>query len=783
MEALIHDSDIEKVRRTNPHLLDMHRFKVGTFNHYLSENDPMQDYDPSVISESVLHNGQRKLLMGLLFFLKRFSRDGDIVFYAGGGSSRNGGFNVTIASELFPKVKFYLFDLEFGDAIISYSKSYPDRVEIRRELVFATDELKNKQIKEFSGRDILFLSDIRIKSKLKGDPVIISNDQVYKDMQLQMEMVKKLKPRMAMLKFKLPFSLPNKNLFYTEYEYLDGELWQQPWNKQSDEARLITDGKQMKIYSPMNYEDQMVYFHNNTRMFYYEHDVKGYDHCYDCKGEIEILGSIGNVEELHLMIDEKMGKSIFPYVDAVKHNKWGVIVDTDRSYNTLHVMAIRNDQEAYNKFLQSETYKADLLESEDKKGNIPFILAIERGHFEIAYMLSPNKRNYLESYKTKYTLLDTFSAHFNTDIRSLSLVRYLMTDSEGIKSITRFNYWKQIKSFIVAHIANINDMMITDMFSSIGGDVINLSSICSFVQGIELNKFRYYYAVNNLSVYGIKNASMSQGDSIDKVPHLEQDILYMDPPWGTIGIKNPKDIEILINGRDVLDIASDMLNRNYAKHIILKLPPYYVGFDKLQKMDYIIKERNITKREGKVAIKCIIMSQRYPYRTGDKDNHILMTDPHLRERLHLKTMDTIHRGLFTKWEPIDDFLGVIRTVAVNAKDETYYMEMEFMAGNPNKRLGYYDMSSDADIILMKYEPNITDDWVIFYEGEWKVPIFASPSSVHCYMWAKKGSKLIEHMRMNFYLDAMSRFHNNYRSQNYGTDNEPLSYDEKVKEDL
>jgi cap2 methyltransferase len=114
--------------------------------------------------------------------------------------------------------------------------------------------------------------------------------QVHLDHEAQQRWVRQLKSKMSMLKFRLPYCTKEKIM--TEYEYLKGEIFLPIWGPvTTTETRLITDGKEMKMYNPSKYEKQMFYFNTKTRVAYYEHDVEGegLDHCYDCMSEIFVL--------------------------------------------------------------------------------------------------------------------------------------------------------------------------------------------------------------------------------------------------------------------------------------------------------------------------------------------------------------------------------------------------------------------------------------------------------------------------------------------------------------
>jgi hypothetical protein len=103
-----------------------------------------------------------------------------------------------------------------------------------------------------------------------------------------MDWINIMQAPMSMLKFRIPFTKK-------EYEYLDGEIYLQPWAPiHSAETRLITDGKTKKVYNLSQYENQMFYLNNIIREFQrFDHDipldkVPGLCHCFDCTYEVWI---------------------------------------------------------------------------------------------------------------------------------------------------------------------------------------------------------------------------------------------------------------------------------------------------------------------------------------------------------------------------------------------------------------------------------------------------------------------------------------------------------------
>ncbi|KAG2378520.1 hypothetical protein C9374_008159 [Naegleria lovaniensis] len=263
----------------------------------LQDNAPREPYRRRRDElKSVIHWGQRKLLMSEIEFLTEFGFPGATVVYAGAAPGNHTNF----LSEMFPDLFFVLVDPS------PFVCRPTDKIKIIND--YFTDDLA----KEYSGKNVLFISDIRT-----AEPQRMSEDEVEKcvawDNQAQMNWHHLLKPKMSMLKFRLPY----KSDITPFMEYLDGEIYLPVWGPQTtSETRLICKGGcGTKIYDTQMYQDQMFFFNTRTRVYYYPHDVDavGMDHCYDCRSEVYILELFlkrYNMVEYGTETDEKRRREI-----------------------------------------------------------------------------------------------------------------------------------------------------------------------------------------------------------------------------------------------------------------------------------------------------------------------------------------------------------------------------------------------------------------------------------------------------------------------------------------
>eukprot|EP00002_Diphylleia_rotans_P017913 TRINITY_DN3475_c0_g1_i1.p1 TRINITY_DN3475_c0_g1~~TRINITY_DN3475_c0_g1_i1.p1 ORF type:complete len:561 (-),score=88.29 TRINITY_DN3475_c0_g1_i1:168-1850(-) len=217
--------------------------------------------------KTVIHWGQRKLLLSEIEFLSMYGKKGHPVVYAGAAP----GTHISYLVELFPDFEFFLYD----PAPFTVKES--NRVFCHQQLF--TDEVAEK----FAGKQALFISDIRA-----ADWSLLSEDetdaQVREDMESQQRWHLIMQPLKSMLKFRLSWK-PGKTV------YLKGDIYLPIWGPiTTTEARLIpSDG--LHEYDNTAYEEQMFFFNTVQRVGLYNHDVigEGLDYCYDCKAEVETL--------------------------------------------------------------------------------------------------------------------------------------------------------------------------------------------------------------------------------------------------------------------------------------------------------------------------------------------------------------------------------------------------------------------------------------------------------------------------------------------------------------
>lgn len=120
--------------------------------------------------------------------------------------------------------------------------------------------------------------------------------------------------------------------------------------------------------------------------------------------------------------------------------------------------------------------------------------------------------------------------------------------------------------------------VITDMTAGVGGNVIAFSKQFQYVNAIEIEVQRYDQLKHNVKQYELENVNVYNGNSLDYVINdnqLNQDVLYIDPPWGGDDYNQEDLITLKISNIDIEDIINNIFEKKRAKMIALKLPSNY----------------------------------------------------------------------------------------------------------------------------------------------------------------------------------------------------------------
>lgn len=205
-------------------------------------------------AKSVAHWGQRKLLLAEIEFLTSYARPGATLVYAGAAP----GMHIPLLLRLFPDVaRFVLVDPNPFHRALKGCKD--PRLELRQR------PFDDALAREFAAvGDVLFVSDVRTADYVRMTPEQVEQ-HVWLDMCDQQRWFLLMRPRKALLKFRLPWA------HGTRSRYLNGLVLLPIFGPQTtSEARLVpTTGT--VTWDNTHYCDQMFRFNTVLRPAMYPH--------------------------------------------------------------------------------------------------------------------------------------------------------------------------------------------------------------------------------------------------------------------------------------------------------------------------------------------------------------------------------------------------------------------------------------------------------------------------------------------------------------------------------
>jgi len=151
----------------------------------------------------------------------------------------------------------------------------------------------------------------------------------------------------------------------------------------------------------------------------------------------------------------------------------------------------------------------------------------------------------------------------------------LKIDETGKYSITLPKKADHITLIILSYCNNMNKpIVITDATAGVGGNVLSFCKYNMSVNAVEKELERYNYLVNNINEYGYIVTTIHD-DYLKIYDKLQQDIIFMDPPWGGINYKNMDDVILKLGDVDIEDLCNEISEKKLAKITVLKLPYNY----------------------------------------------------------------------------------------------------------------------------------------------------------------------------------------------------------------
>lgn len=127
----------------------------------------------------------------------------------------------------------------------------------------------------------------------------------------------------------------------------------------------------------------------------------------------------------------------------------------------------------------------------------------------------------------------------------------------------------------------LKNKTITDGNSCIGGNTWSFASIAKHVNAVEISELHSTILKNNLDVLECDNVTVYNKNYVEIYDTLDQDILFLDPPWGGVDYRNNTvDLEYAYKGKKYL-LSDLLMHLAYLCEIIILKLPTNANFTKL----------------------------------------------------------------------------------------------------------------------------------------------------------------------------------------------------------
>ena len=143
------------------------------------------------------------------------------------------------------------------------------------------------------------------------------------------------------------------------------------------------------------------------------------------------------------------------------------------------------------------------------------------------------------------------------------------TTVEGQYSVIYASHAETMITLISKHLPDpLSNYVLTDATSNVGGFVLVASKYFKKVHAIELSETNMHALEHNLNIYKRSNVRTYLDDCTVTLASLEQDVVFIDPPWGGTYGYAESSIDIKLSGMTM----ADMVNTYRKSMFVLRLP-------------------------------------------------------------------------------------------------------------------------------------------------------------------------------------------------------------------
>jgi 16S rRNA G966 N2-methylase RsmD len=162
--------------------------------------------------------------------------------------------------------------------------------------------------------------------------------------------------------------------------------------------------------------------------------------------------------------------------------------------------------------------------------------------------------------------------------------RLIKYDREGLWSLSYPEEAEKISKIILEL---VNNKLIMDCTSGLGGNTFSFSKYFKKVISIELDKNRYNMLKKNINHNNIKNVKMYNDDCV-KFLRKKTDAYFFDPPWGGPDYKLKESISIKLSNKSLYEIVK--IIRKYNNGLIFFKLPFNYNMSEFNEFNYNVNK-------------------------------------------------------------------------------------------------------------------------------------------------------------------------------------------------
>ena len=149
----------------------------------------------------------------------------------------------------------------------------------------------------------------------------------------------------------------------------------------------------------------------------------------------------------------------------------------------------------------------------------------------------------------------------------------LQLTTESLYSVSGKDGALFIRDIIYYHMKKNRNITITDGTGNVGSDTLMLAQFFKQVNSIEIDSINYEALKNNINIYKYTNINLINGNAIEQINKLSQDVLLIDAPWGGPNYKKHQQLKLYLDNLELADIYNQF--KHLIRLFVVKVPFNY----------------------------------------------------------------------------------------------------------------------------------------------------------------------------------------------------------------